>query len=52
MIWSWTMELDRGGSTSKDEKLDGCESDRVQGDMEKDPKIGVGLDLGVRYAPF
>ena len=46
--WSQIMELDRGGSTSKDEESEGQGSDKVQGDTEKDPKIGVclGKDTG------
>ena len=41
--WSQIIELDRGGSMSKDEESEGQGSDNVWGDMEKDPKIGVGL---------
>ena len=41
--WSQIIELDRGGSTSKDEESQGQGSDKVWGDTEKDPKIGVGL---------
>ena len=44
--WSQIIELDRGGSMSKDEESEGQGSDKVQGDTEKDPKIGVGLDKG------
>ena len=40
---SQIIELDRGGSMSKDEESEGQGSDKFWGDMEKDPKIGVGL---------
>ena len=41
--WSQIIELDRGGSTSKDEESEGQGSDKVWGDMENNPKIGVGV---------
>ena len=40
------MELDRGGSMSKDRESEGQGSDKVWEGMEKDPKIGVDLDKG------
>ena len=40
------MELDRGGSMSKDRELEGKGSFKVWEGMEKDPIIGVDLDKG------
>ena len=44
--WSLVIELDRGGSMSKDRESEGQESDKVWEGMEKDPKIEVDLDKG------
>ena len=45
-FWSQVIELDRGGSTSQDRESEGKGSDKVREGMEKDPKIGVGLEKG------